>query len=189
MESTLKAGDKVRIIAGGKEGDNYHNFKHGDIVTIERNAAGDSILARGMCYYGDQSAYVDTQFIRPRHFVAIKAELDFTKPLETKEGKAVTILVTNGRGNYPVKGYIGESADLISWTKDGSYYIGSPSPRDLQNVQPKPAEGFIYVNVHNRDGKLVAGNNHETRAKADAVQASGRVACMKIALVEGQFDD
>lgn len=49
-------------------------------------------------------------------------KIDYTKPIRTKRYKTpVTILYTNGRGNFPIGGYIGNTENIQFWTKDGGF--------------------------------------------------------------------
>ena len=116
--------------------------------------------------------------------------LDFTKPLETQDGREVTLITASGRGTYPVLAYIEDSKQVTSFTAEGKYLIGETDDRDLRNVAPKPVEREAYVNVNAvGSSPLSTGGLYEDRAKADSSAGPYRVGCMKIKLVHGQFDD
>jgi 3-methyladenine DNA glycosylase Mpg len=110
--------------------------------------------------------------------------LDFTKPIQTRDGKPVEIITTNARGAKPVKGYIGKSEILDAWNKDGIF--GSmPSDFDLVNG---PEQVTIYLNVYKHEnGFDVYGHKNIDKAKLDA--SSGLYARVKVTFMERQFDD
>lgn len=58
--------------------------------------------------------------------------IDFSKPVETVDGRPVTILSTEGRGNWPVIGYVGDEDVLSLWTRYGTSASGKR--RNLRNV-------------------------------------------------------
>jgi len=60
--------------------------------------------------------------------------------LKTRVGQDVTILSAEGRGEYPILGYIGESNFLLSWKADGSYCGSNEYRDDLILPQPEPEE-------------------------------------------------
>ena len=83
----------------------------------------------------------------------MKTKLDLTKPVTTRDGRPVTLLYTNGRGEWSVGGYIGDSDILQPWHADGTVYTpdGCECPSDLINP---PEEVTLYINLYkNTDGK------------------------------------
>ena len=69
--------------------------------------------------------------------------LDLTKPVQTRDGRPVTLLTTCGRGDYPIVGYIGDDMNISVWMDDGrvcTYMYGLNSPRDLVNPAPSIEE-------------------------------------------------
>jgi hypothetical protein len=77
-----------------------------------------------------------------------KNEIDWTKPLRTKETppRAVEIITQNGRSEgYPIMGYIGDASISTTWTKEGRWSNYGPTHADLENVPewklPEPPEG------------------------------------------------
>lgn len=66
------------------------------------------------------------------------SEIDWSKPVETQDGRDVTILSTDGRGSFPVVGYIQLSQDLRTWSTGGGY-THQPCDIDLINVPEPPA--------------------------------------------------
>jgi hypothetical protein len=81
------------------------------------------------------------------------SNIDFTKPVETIDGTPVQIVSTEGRGRYPILGYIGhESQYITSWSSDG-FYLSDKSESDfnLRNKAtwqlPAPPEGQQWHRV------------------------------------------
>lgn len=92
--------------------------------------------------------------------------LDFTKPVQTKDGKPVRILCTDAEGSYslgPVVGLLNGGA--LHWYQDGRF--GSqPSLNDLEYVPPRPApkkkvrvEGLVRM-MKSADGGIVTQFMH-----------------------------
>jgi hypothetical protein len=120
--------------------------------------------------------------------IGVLPEIDFTKPLQTNGGinaQPVTLITTTGRGNYPVIGYIGDSAKPTVWTARGKKQLGLISSEDLMNVPPQKI--VRYVNCYQDDAHK--GFLYESRDKADRSQAANRIACVRIEFTEGQFDN
>lgn len=74
--------------------------------------------------------------------------IDWTKPIQTKDGKPVEIITISGRlFLYPVIGYIGTETSTSTWTKDGKYMkSGHRADKDLENVPPP--KKVTYVNIY-----------------------------------------
>ncbi len=72
--------------------------------------------------------------------------IDLTKPLQTRSGDPVEVITVEGRGPYPIVGYISDSAvDLACWRSDGSYSCDrTKHPFDLINT-PVQREGWVLV--------------------------------------------
>lgn len=72
--------------------------------------------------------------------------VDFTKPVQTRDGQAVRILCTDGPGHQPVIGLLGGA--LRRWCANGEYYIEGTGnrPDDLVNA---PEERWMVVYVYN----------------------------------------
>lgn len=64
--------------------------------------------------------------------------IDFTKPVQTRDGRKVRILATDARTDYPVVGLVEQPVGIEStesWTLEGSWYSnGRLSSYDLVNV-------------------------------------------------------
>lgn len=78
--------------------------------------------------------------------------VDFTKPVQTSDGRPVEIITTKGRAPYPVIGYVDDNSMPISWTIRGRQYSDeSPSANDLINVPEKREYWVDFVNFRVRD--------------------------------------
>lgn len=90
--------------------------------------------------------------------------LDFSKPIITRDGRAVRILCTDGPGNEPVIGIVGDS--VLSWHKDGKHFVGGgPSGADLIN-QPVKRRGWANL-YKDRNGRYVTGERvYDTEEEA-----------------------
>lgn len=114
--------------------------------------------------------------------------LDPTKPLQTRDGRKVSLITTEGRGDYPLVGYVGEEDTPTSWTKEGEWRKrGGNFPIDLINI---PEDVYVWINVYkDKAGKLNRGGVHGSRKSADAMQDDGRISRIRVKLVEGQWDE
>lgn len=179
------------------------NFKAGDkvvaLVSVTRVAyPQDSITAQEVYTVSrteddGQDVYLEgkTQYFSASRFKAFEGSaIDFSKPLETGDGRPVVLVTATGRGDYPVLAYVGDQPTVTSFTKDGKYYTGTNTPAlDLRNVPPKPLERELYVNINKTGDFLTNGRMYVSRREADHSASSSRVGCMKITMVEGQYDE
>lgn len=111
--------------------------------------------------------------------------IDFTKPIRTRDGRAVEILTTKGRGRYPIIGNVEGDDVTISWKMDGSaYHSDMPASTDLINV---PQKYKVWANCY-RSSNLHGATlrTHSSRESADVYKGHGRVACIQIEFAEGQ---
>ena len=192
-----------------KENEMTYKFKKGDKLEVVEGTCGD-YLALGSIVYAVEDAdvvsiqvsdekggepiggsgwYVSRFKLAEDATTALTA-IDWTKPLETTNGLAVTLMSTEGRGKLPVKCYISTSESLSSFDING-VYDGRPGMvcNNLRNVPPKPIETYVYFNVYKEDEETLSTPcTYSTRELADKGASSGRVGCIKVLLVEGQFD-
>ena len=54
--------------------------------------------------------------------------LDLTKPLQTRDGRPVTLITTQGREPWPLVGYVGSYQDIYKWEADGGQPTSSTPP-------------------------------------------------------------
>ena len=81
------------------------------------------------------------------YFSAKKKEpkmIDFTKPVQTRDGRKVELLTTNGRGEFCVIGYVGKEESPRRWDNSGNHYL-SVSDLTLENV---PESIKCFINIH-----------------------------------------
>ena len=71
--------------------------------------------------------------------------IDLTKKYRTRSGKSVELISNNGRGDYPILGFIGEDTLIRSWTMEGVIVEGTADSRDLVEVKE---EKKLWVNVY-----------------------------------------
>lgn len=182
MEFNYKQGEKLEVVQV------VGDLKIGDIVTVKDDNHGSDSMSHTNVTRDSDGRYFAGCYAK--RFKKVAPALDLTKPLRTKKGELVTIVTTEGRGEYPVIGYIGDNDSIDRFTKEGKYYAsGTTSTYDLENVPPKPLERELYVNINKVNGSLNRGGTYDSRAHADRNAHTNRVGCMKITLVEGVFDD
>jgi hypothetical protein len=110
--------------------------------------------------------------------------LDLTKPIQTYGADPVEIITIEGRGQYPIVGYIADSKTPSCWTREGLKQHGASHPLDLMNVPPARYVG--YVNIYPNKVKFLV---YPSRAEADQGAGTTRIACVRVEYKEGQFDD
>lgn len=187
----FKVGDKVRLV---KARTNYaqsdepgwnNSWQPSMTLQVERKAEGVITEIRHTGIYTN----IDNYGYPPDSFELV---LDWDKPLQTRDGDTVTIITREGRGKYSVMGYIGDEDDTTHWLPDGRFFDEEdPDGRDIINVPEKPVQREVWYNVFkNTEGKLSIGSTYESRKAADdSGVADKRVACIKVVLTEGQFDN
>lgn len=112
--------------------------------------------------------------------------IDPTKPVQTRDGQPVTLKITDGRGNFPLVGYVGSSVKLDKWREDGRWNNSStPSYNDLVNVTEKRV---VWLNLYDTSRSCT----HSTRLEADRNASNNRIARLRIELPDdwrGRFDE
>jgi len=113
--------------------------------------------------------------------------IDWTKPVRTKDGRAVRVLCTDGpRTDYPVIGIIDGACEVLTWAITGVHSIGYTADHDLENIPPEPKRIKIerWANVYDED-EFYWWASRET---ADKCAKANRFACVKIVIdcVEGE---
>lgn len=69
-------------------------------------------------------------------------------PFCTRSGQPVDLRISNGRGWYPLIGYIGDSVSAFCWRADGLAPDGNPRPNDLMNAREVPVAREFWVNEY-----------------------------------------
>lgn len=103
--------------------------------------------------------------------------IDWTKPVRTKDGRAVRVLCTDGPGYYPVAGYIEGDIEPQTWALDGEFLLGGTGHLNLENI-PQRIKREYWVNVY-KNTKIPYV--HFTKQDADN-EAGERFACVKITI-------
>ena len=193
MTYKFKKGDKLEVV-GGTCGP---SLEVGMIVYATEDEVGDGYwwtvqvsAEKNGDNIGDAlGGWITKRFKLVEEAKIAPATIDWTKPLETANGLSVTLMSTEGRGKLPVKCYISTSESLSSFDING-VYDGHPGMvwNNLRNVPQKPLQTYVYSNVYKEVGMLMSPCTYSTRELADKGASSGRVACIKTLLVEGQFD-
>lgn len=112
--------------------------------------------------------------------------IDWTKPIQTRDGYPVRILCIDARTDRPVVGLVIFNAnikeDVYTWFTNGSYSVSKHS-RDLINV-PVKHEGWL--NIYPTNG--IEGYFYKTKEEADNAASiiMKRIACIKIEFTEGE---
>jgi len=115
----------------------------------------------------------------------IPASLDLTKPVQTRDGRKVRLLCTDGPGEWPVIGIVEGDNDTTSWRVDGSSFRDrARTSIDLINTPAAPRTFERWFNVY-RSG---VGDGYNTRLEADGHVLTGRIACKRVVFTEGEWD-
>lgn len=109
--------------------------------------------------------------------------IDFTKPVQTRDGQPVTILTTKrDSDNYPVVGMI-SNTDVHVFTTDGKYlYGGNDYHLDLVNVTVKHE---AWINIHHHKDGSPWSCSYKTKEQADYCVGTGRIACVRVEYEKG----
>lgn len=111
--------------------------------------------------------------------------IDFTKPVQTKDGCPVKIFTAEARDTmYPVKGevFAEDKWSDQSWTLGGLYVASEEGDSDLINV-PEEIEGWL--NIYPRNG-VIRNLYYDTKIQADIAADPTRIACIKIKFKVGE---
>jgi len=149
--------------------------------SIEGRGCGDSWTADGKYYAmsGDHRA----DLIEVQQEKTMPA-IDFTKPLQTRDGHTVEIISTSARGPASILGYIGKSERIHRWEPSGKFDSSNIDHHSLDLMNVPPAKHVRYVNIYG-DGQAHVHTSSDT---ANNQAVGGRIACVKIEYTEGQFD-
>lgn len=91
--------------------------------------------------------------------------IDFTKPVQTKNGRKVRVFCTDRNDPYPVVVWFDDEKRTAFYTSEGRSFIGAESPFDLMNV-PEEVTVDTWLNFYD--------THPGYRTKEEAVRASGR---------------
>lgn len=114
--------------------------------------------------------------------------IDFTKPVQTRDGHRVEIYSTDNGGDYPVHGriYIVEHDEwnVGTWRRNGSWN-GSEEPNnfDLVNVKEKKQR---WANVYRQGDSYYIGRTYLSRDAAQVRRADNET---YVATIPIEFED
>jgi len=113
--------------------------------------------------------------------------LDLTKPVQTRDGRKVRVLCTDGPKGRPLVGLVGDEDFPISWLSDGAYYVGAlESIYDLINTPTAPRTFERWFNVYD-NGEITS---HVDRHDADdEIPWQTRIARKRVIFTEGEWDE
>ena len=177
-------GDKLRVVSELKY--DASSFSVGDIVianTNEYNGFVDIINGsyKGGGWLTERFEIVESELAKPENSI-----IDFSKPVQTKDGRKVEIISTNGRGVYPVVGYVGDNIHPWTFTLEGENDVDAPGFLTLENVPEAPKKVVRYVNFNSNES---IGGAYKSRAIADEWAAHNRASCQRVVFTEGVFDE
>ena len=113
--------------------------------------------------------------------------IDLTIPVQTRDGRKVRVLCTDGPKLHPIVGLIeqgGGSEDVYKWSAAGRYGCAEHSA-DLINV---PETRVVWVNMY-PENSLSQSRFLKTKSDADHYAGDDREACIRVTYEVGQFDE
>ena len=111
--------------------------------------------------------------------------IDFTKPVQTRGGRKVTIYRTDVPGKYPIQGHIEGNEFPGAWLVTGRWNSGFETQDDLLNATPKMVKVDCWINVYRYHVQA-----HATKSLADDSAGDDRLACIHVVrkVEEGTFE-
>ena len=104
--------------------------------------------------------------------------IDFTKPLQTRNGRKLRLLCTDASGYYPILCLIEDNKDTISYTSDGRVYKDiEDHPNNLMNV-PEEVTVDSWINIY--EGNIYFSTKEEALAMAAQYRCLRRLATLHI---------
>jgi hypothetical protein len=106
-------------------------------------------------------------------------QLDFTKPVQTRDGRKVRIICTNAGLVYqgvpnPIIGTVAGLGFPMSWADDGSCTLEWGEDRSLVQV-PEPRT--MFINVYPKDYE---DTWHQDKNTADTYARPSRIGCVEV---------
>lgn len=115
--------------------------------------------------------------------------IDFTKPVQTRDGRKVEIYSTDNGGVYPVHGRmysITEDAwGVGTWTETGAKFANERSGMDLINVKEKEKKQR-WANVYRQGDSYYIGRTYLSRDAAQVRRADNE---SYVATIPIEFED
>jgi len=102
---------------------------------------------------------------------------------ETTDGRRVRLLCTDGPGDYPVIGLVGEYSRCVgpyTWAPASLQYRAShPSGLDLVRIDAPPRiQTTVYINLHRRRMGGIEGYAYDTPDRAAVLRSVGCIGCV-----------
>lgn len=98
----------------------------------------------------------------------------------TRDGQPVRIISREGRGQYPILGYIADSIGICDWTSRGSYtrHFKGEHPKDLMCAEevvasPELPERWV-VYCRTEDSHVLLWSSHADRESAECALTMAR---------------
>ena len=154
-------------------------IQKGDMVT----SGGDYGYTEAVSSLGKTRPYCSGIVRAARYFGPAKEPepaakpIDWTKPVRTKDGRAVRVLCTDGPGDYPVVGFVDGYNRAGAWALTGKNADIPGRDFDLENA-PQRIQREYWVNVY--ENRINSG--YDTKEVANKFAAPGRLACVKITI-------
>lgn len=148
----FKPGDKVRVRKPSANGDPWwvaaYMDQYHDTVQVVHHCPGYVRLVGIPAVFNKNwlTLVPDTPAV---------PKIDFTKPVQTRDRRAVRILCTDRATDRPVVGLVGN--EVVAWRKDGSYYETGECLLDLVQAPPPKAEKTVTVLLRKRVGGCADG--------------------------------
>ena len=103
---------------------------------------------------------------------------------ETTDGRRVRLLCTDGPGDYPVIGLVGEYIGPYTWALTGSHNRTiHPSGLDLVRTDAPPRiQTTVYINLHRRRMGGIEGYAYDTPDRAAVLRSVGCIGCVAVGL-------
>ena len=76
---------------------------------------------------------------------------DGNRRAQTRDGRPVTLITTQGREPWPVVGYIGGCNSLSKWGLDGKFTENMDRETDLTNIPEPKRSGEVWVHIVESD--------------------------------------
>jgi hypothetical protein len=115
----------------------------------------------------------------------MKPKVDFSKPVQTRDGRPVELVTTNGRGQYHVLGYIDKNDTFTQWTAEGKFLNEHESYADLVNV-PVKRVGWTNITPFGQGSPIIGcpGYIYRSKEEAESAAPNERVICVKVEWTE-----
>jgi hypothetical protein len=153
-----KVGDKVRALMSFSG----YGVKAGNVYTI---SLVNSLMGKYQLVGHRGTWSLEDPHWEPVQDSVPPKQIDWTKPVQTRDGDPVRILCTDGPEKWPVVGIV--KGRVEHWRADGSFGGHFPAPEDLMNAPPPKEQRTVYM-YKTRQGNIVVATTAPTFAKVVA---------------------